>query len=80
MGITRKVMVFNSTTMQEEARPLNEVASTHLARRTFIGILYKQIKDPCLISSMSGHAPNSTAFARYRSIDDDIKTETIHLL
>lgn len=80
MGITRKVMVFNSTTMQEEARPLNEVASTHLARRTFIGILYKQIKDPCLISSMSGHAPNSTAFARYRSIDDEIKTETIHLL
>ena len=80
MGITRKVMVFNSTTMQEEARPLNEVASTHLARRTFIGILYKQIKDPCLISSMSGHAPNSTAFARYRTIDDDIKTETINLL
>lgn len=80
VGITRKVLVMDSITQTEHLKPLNEIASTHLARRTFIGNLYKQVKDPCIISSMSGHAPNSTAFARYRTIDDQIKEETISLL
>lgn len=80
VGITRKVLVMDSKTQTEHLKPLNEIASTHLARRTFIGNLYKQIKDPCIISSMSGHSPNSTAFARYRTIDDQIKKETISLL
>lgn len=79
-GFTRLVQVFNSTTRKEEQKPLCEVVSTHMARRTFIGLLYKQVKDPNLIASMSGHSQNSTAFARYRNIDDDIKSEVINLL
>ena len=35
------VTVLNPTTGAEEKRPLNEIASSHLARRTFIGNLYK---------------------------------------
>lgn len=79
-GFTRLVQVLNPVTRKEEQKPLFEVVSTHMARRTFIGLLYKQVKDPNLIASMSGHAPNSMAFARYRAIDDEIKTEVINLL
>ena len=79
-GLCRMVSVLNPVTRQEEQKPLYEVASTHMARRTFVGLLYKQIKDPNIIGSMSGHAPNSRAFARYRNIDDEIKDEAIKLL
>ena len=36
-GITRIVTVLNPTTGNEEKRAINEIASSHLARRTFIG-------------------------------------------
>lgn len=80
IGLKRLVVVLNPITRKEEQKPLYMVASSHMARRTFIGLLYKQIKDPNIIASMSGHVPNSTAFARYRAIDDDIKSEVIKLL
>lgn len=79
-GLTRVVTVLNSTTRQEEKRPLNEVASSHLARRTFIGNLYKKVKDPNLIGKLSGHVEGSTAFARYRDIDEDMKIELVSML
>ena len=79
-GITRLVTVLNSVTGQEEQRPINEVASSHMARRCFVGNLYKKVKDPNLIASMSGHAEGSKAFARYREIDDDVKREVVSLI
>ena len=79
-GITRIVTVLNSATGNEEKRPINEVVSSNMARRTFAGNLYKKVKDHNLIASMTGHKPGSTAFARYRNIDMDIKTEMIDLL
>jgi integrase len=79
-GITRKVTVINSLTRKAEQRPLNEIASSHIARRTFIGNLYKQVKDPNLIGSLSGHAEGSKAFARYREIDEDIKKDLVKLI
>lgn len=79
-GLNRKVARLNPITRLEEHLPLNEVASSHLARRTFIGNLYKKVKDPNLISSMSGHSPNSKAFARYRSIDNEDKKEALNLI
>ena len=78
--INRKVSVINPTTGETEQRPLCEIASSHIARRTFIGNLYKKIKDPNLIGSMSGHAEGSRAFARYRNIDMDVKKETVALI
>lgn len=79
-GITRPVTILNPKTGIEEQRPINEIASTHLARRTFIGNLYKHVKDPELIGSLSGHTQGSKAFARYRTIDDDIKKEIVDLI
>lgn len=79
-GVNRMVTVLNPTTGAEEKRPLNEIASSHLARRTFIGNLYKKVKDPNLVGSLSGHKEGSKAFARYRDIDEDMKKELVNLL
>lgn len=79
-GITRIVTVINPTTREEEKRPINEAASSHLARRCFVGNLYKQVKDPNLVGVLSGHKEGSKAFARYREIDEDIKNELVKML
>ena len=79
-GITRTVTVWNSTTGKEEQHPLNELASSHLARRTFIGNLYKKVQDPNLIGKLSGHVEGSKAFARYRAIDDEMKKNLVNML
>ena len=78
--LTRMVTVINPTTGEEEKRPLNEIASSHLARRTFIGNLYKKVKDPNLVGSLSGHKEGSRAFARYRQIDEEMKIDLVKLL
>lgn len=79
-GVTRFVTILNPTTGKEEKKPINEVASSHMARRTFVGNLYKKVKDPNLVGSLSGHAEGSKAFARYREIDDDIKKELVNMI
>jgi len=76
-GITRQVSVLDPLTQCERQRPIHEIAGSHLARRTFIGNLYRTAKDPCLVGALSGHKDGSIAFARYRSIDDGIKRELI---
>ena len=76
-GITRLVTRLNPTTGEEEKVPINTIASSHMARRTFIGNLYNKVQDPNLIGSMSGHAEGSRAFARYRKIDDIRKQQVI---
>lgn len=78
--VNRYVSVLNPLTRREEKHKLWEVATSHMARRTFVGNLYKKVKDQNLISSMSGHAEGSRAFARYRDIDIDIKKDVVDLL
>ena len=56
---------------------VSECASSHMARRTFCGNLYKRVKDPNIVASMSGHKEGSKAFARYREIDKDIKRDAL---
>ena len=79
-GITRIVTILDPLTRQEVKKPINEVASSHLARRTFIGNLYKQVADPNVIGAMSGHTEGSRAFARYRTIDDEMKAGLVDML
>ena len=79
-GLNRMVTVLDQQTRQEIQRPLYEVASSHMARRTFIGNIYKKVKDPNLVGALSGHKEGSRAFARYRTIDDDLKKEMIGFL
>lgn len=79
-GLDRVVTVLNPTTRISEQKPLYEIASSHLARRTFIGNLYKQVQDPSLIGALSGHVEGSRAFARYREIDVEMKRDLVDLL
>lgn len=79
-GITRMVTVRNPITGADEQRPINEVASSHMARRTFIGNLYKKVRDPQLIGALTGHVNGSRSFARYRDIDDEIKQDLVNLI
>ncbi len=78
--INRVIQWLNPLTGDVEPRPLYEVASSHLARRTFVGNMYKKVKDPNLVGSMSGHKEGSKAFARYREIDDEMKKDLVNLI
>lgn len=79
-GITRMVTILDTVTGNEVQKPICEVATSHMARRNFIGNLYKQVKDPDLISSMTGHVNGSRAFARYRDIDEETKVNLVNLI
>lgn len=79
-GLDRMVSVIDQKSREEVKKPLYDIASSHMGRRTFIGNMYKKVKDPNLIASMSGHAENSTAFNRYRSIDDEMKRELVDMI
>lgn len=76
-GITRIVSVINPTTGEVEQKSIADVASSHLARRTFVGNLYNKVQDPNLVGSLSGHKEGSRAFSRYRTINIDIKADLI---
>lgn len=78
--IDRIVTILDPLTHNEVKRPLYEVASSHLARRTFIGNIYKKVKDPNLVSALSGHKEGSKAFRRYRDIDEEMKKDLVKLL
>lgn len=80
VGIDRRVAWVDPVTQVVMLRPLWEVATTHTARKTFVGNLYKRVKDPSIISAMSGHAEGSRSFQRYREIDDDIKREVLRMI
>lgn len=79
-GINRIVTIINPVTRQSEQHPIYEVASSYMARRNFIGNLYKEVKDANLIGSMTGHTEGSRAFARYRAIDTDMKKDVLRKL
>lgn len=79
-GITRLVSVLDPLTRQEKKVPICDIASSHLARRTFINLLYHNVKDPALVSSLTGHTDGSRAFQRYRTIDNKLKEELVKSL
>ena len=67
-------------TRTEPNVPINEMASSRMARRTFIGNIYKQVKAPSLYSALTGHAEGSRAFNRYRDIGIDMKRDLVKIL
>jgi len=79
-GITRSVVIRDPLTSENVIRPINEVASSHLARRCFVGNMYKKVKDQNLVAALSGHVEGSRAFARYREIDEDMRKELVSMI
>ncbi len=78
--INRMVIKLNPISGEQENKHLYEVASSHMARRCFVGNLYNQGLDPSLICSMSGHVEGSKAFARYRKIEMKNKRKAVDLI
>ena len=78
--ITRMVTVIDNDTRKPVQRRICDIATTHTARKTFIGNLYKKVKDPNLVASLSGHTDGSRAFARYREIDNEMKRDLVKLI
>lgn len=76
-GIERNVIVRNALTGENEIKQIWEVASSHMARRTFVGAAYSKVQDPNIVGRMSGHVEGSRAFARYREIGDEILEDVI---
>ncbi len=79
VGLTRTVVRLNPRTRKQEMVRLCDIASSHMARRAFVGNLYGKV-DNGIISSMSGHSENSRSFARYRTVSDKLKLDAINLL
>ena len=79
-GITYLVTKLDFVTRTESKVPINEMASSHMARCTFIGNIYKLVKDPNLVSAFTGHAEGSRAFNRYRAIYIDMKRDLVKIL
>ncbi len=79
-GITRYVEWHNPQTSRNERRHINEIATSYIARKTFIGNLYFKVQDPNLIGKMSGHKEGSKAFSRYRKIEDETLEDAINLI
>ena len=79
-AIIRPVTIINPTTGKEEKHPICDLASSHMARRTFVGNLYKQAKDLNLVCSLSGHVPGSKAVARYYNVDEEMRRDLVAML
>lgn len=79
-GLTRSITKYDSRLGKETQIPICDYVASHMARKTFVGILYKQVQDPNLIGALSGHCEGSKSIARYRDIDEDLKRKTIDLL
>ncbi len=76
-GLNRMVTRLNPLTQEEEQIPLCDIATSHMARRTFVGILHKQNIKNEVIASMSGHSKTSKAFSRYYDIDSETQDNVI---
>lgn len=79
-GVNYLVTRLDPRSGKEVKTPINMIAGSHMARRTFIGNIYKTVKDPALVSSMTGHSEDSRVFCRYREIDIDMKKVMVKTL
>ncbi len=79
-GLTRMVTVPDPKTRENIQKPLNEIASSHMARRVFVGSLYSKGVKNEIIGSMSGHVNGSKAFARYYNINVKDQQAAVNLI
>ena len=79
-GMIYLVTKLDTVTRTEVKVPINEIASSHMARRTFIANIYNKVPDQNVIGSMTGHVEGSRAFARYRTIEEDLKESLVDIL
>lgn len=79
-GINRVVLVYDPVTSKNTPKQICDIASSHLARRTFMANVFKLTKSERITSSFTGHTENSKAFSRYTNVDDELKLDIIKLI
>lgn len=62
-----------------EYKQLSEVATSHMARRTFVGNLYERGVDRAVITSMSGHVRDSKSLNRYFAVSETQKAQAVKI-
>jgi site-specific recombinase XerD len=75
--ITRIVTVADPKTRTSVQKSIADLASSHMARRVFVGNLHRKGIKNEIIASMSGHVENSKAFSRYYNIDKEDQKEAL---
>ncbi|MBQ9602406.1 MAG: tyrosine-type recombinase/integrase [Paludibacteraceae bacterium] len=76
-GMDRVIMVQDPKTLETKPKHLWEIASSHIARRTFMMHIFKETGSERITSSFTGHADGSRAFARYTDVDDEMKLNVL---
>lgn len=76
-GLDRWVQRPNSVTRDPEQVRLCDIVGSHMARKTFIGNIYKEFKDQNLVSELTGHKANSESFLAYRDVDEDMRISLV---
>lgn len=80
IGIDRKVEVLNSVTGQKEHIAICDIASSHLARRTFVGNLVDKKAPLHVVTRMSGHVAGSKSVQRYYKVSDSTLKDYVNLI
>ena len=80
VGLKRIVTLADKKTQIDIQVPICDIASSHMARRVFIGGLHKKNVKNEIIASMSGHVENSKAFSRYYDIDQEDQEQAMKLI
>ena len=78
--INRVVTKLDPRTRKSIQIPICDIASSHMARRVFIGGLHHKGAKNEIIASMSGHVENSKAFSRYYNINKEDQEQAMKLV
>lgn len=78
VGITRSVTILDAATQTPKQVRICDVASSHMARKTFCGTMFNEGVDSSIICAMSGHVEGSAAFARYHNVDMNLMRTAIN--
>ena len=78
VGVTRNVTILDAATQTPKQVRICDVASSHMARKTFCGTMFNEGVDSSIICAMSGHTDGSKAFARYHNVDMSLMRTAIN--
>ena len=80
VGLDRWVQKLNPVTRQPEQVRLCDHVGSHVARKTFIGNIFREVRDQGLVSQLTGHKANSEAFLAYVDVDTNMKRDMVSIL
>lgn len=75
--LNRVVVQYDREKKKETFAKLHELASSHLARRTFVDILCQAGEPIHVVASLSGHSEHSKAFDRYRRRPEQLQIKAV---